>query len=135
MIEPRPSVVRFARAIVRAETANGGVRGYEGAQRALARLHQQLGKLIGPVGFDVLVARSLVVARRAHPKLCGIGTGRGGVLLGLDAVPAEDAEELDEAATAVVAQLMELLVSLIGVDLAMTLLRDVWPTAAEPEIE
>jgi hypothetical protein len=30
---------------------------------------------------------------------------------------------------------MELLVSLIGVDLAMTLLRDVWPTAAEPEIE
>jgi hypothetical protein len=131
MLEPRPSVTRFVKAVARAEQARGG--GAENADvalRILSRLHQSLIKLIGSAGFDVLVARSLVLARRAHPALAGVTASPGGRLAGVDDA-AGDPVARREATMAVVSHFMELLVVLIGEDLAMRLLRDVWPAAAE----
>jgi hypothetical protein len=131
MIEPRPSVTQFIRAVARAELARGGgADAADVAQRILTRLHQSLVKLIGSAGFDVLVARSLVLARRAHPALAGVGAGPGGRLTGVDDA-ARDPVALQEGAMAVVSYFMELLVVLIGEDLAMRLVRDVWPASAE----
>jgi hypothetical protein len=98
-------------------------------RRLIERLHQALGKLIGSAGFDVLLARALVLARRTHPELAGITARPGGALEGLD--DAHGGVALEEGALAIVAHFVELLVVLIGDDLAMRLLRDVWPATAE----
>jgi hypothetical protein len=133
MIEPRPSVTKFVRDVARAELARGGgVNDSDIAQRIMTRLHQQLGKVIGPAGLDVLLARSLVLARRAHPLLAGITAGPGGTLAGFDDA-ATDAVALKESALAIVAHFMELLVVLIGEDLAIRLVHDAWPAVEKDE--
>jgi hypothetical protein len=130
MIEPRRSVTRFVKAIARAEASRGGdVEDSSIAQRITVRLHGELGKLIGPAGIDVLLARSVVLARRTHPILAGITAGSGGTLAGLDA--AVQGPALHEGVMAIVSHFIELLVSLIGEDLAMGLVRAVWPGAEE----
>ena len=132
-MNPRPSVARFARGIVRAEAARGGA-GDDGeiAQRVLTRLHQELGKLIGPAGLDVLLARSVVLARRAHPVLVGVTAGPGGKLAHTDDV-ARDRIGLQEGSVAIISQFIELLVMLIGEDLGFRLVGDIWPAAAKEE--
>jgi len=133
MIEPRPSVTRFARAVARAELAvGGGAHDSDVAQRIAMRLHKALGKLLGPAGIDVLLARSVALARRAHPVLAGVVAGSGGTLAGLDDA-ALQGPELEAGAAAIIAHLFELLVVLIGEDLAMGLIRSVWPAADKEE--
>jgi hypothetical protein len=132
-VEPRPSVTRFVTAVVRFESARAGAaHDSEVIQRIMTRLHQELGKLIGSAGFDVMLARSLVLARRTHPLLTGIMVGPGSTLTGLDQ-PARDPDALQESMAAVVSHFIEILVNLIGEDLAMRLVRDVWPAAAEEQ--
>jgi hypothetical protein len=131
MSEPRPSATRLANAIARAEVARGGgEHDFDVAQRIMMRIHQELGKLLGPAGVDVLLARSVVLARRAHPVLAGITAGPDGTLAGLDDA-ALDGVALQEGAMAIVSHFIELLVVLIGEDLAMRLVGDVWPAAVE----
>ncbi len=133
MIEPRPSVIRFVRAVVRAELARtDGARDSHAAQLVMVRLHKELEKLIGPAGFDVLFARSLLLAQRAHPVLAGITAGQDGMLAGLND-PARDGVALEEGATAIVSHFIELLVTLIGEDLVMRLLRNIWPGVEKEE--
>ena len=133
MIEPRPSVTQFVKTLVRAEVLRGGgVEDSGVAQRITMRLHKELGKLIGPAGVDVLLARSVVLARRAHPVLAGITAGPGGTLVGLDDAALGGAK-LQEGAVAIVSHFIELLASLIREDLAMDLVRGVWPVAEEEE--
>jgi hypothetical protein len=133
MIEPRPSVVRFVSAVVHAEIErSGGAHDSDLTQRIMTRLHHELGKVIGPAGLDVLLARALLLARRAHPLLARITAGPGGTLAGFDeAAPSTVA--LQESATAIVAHFIELMVVLIGEDLAIRLLNDVWPALEEDE--
>ncbi len=132
MIEPRPSVTRFANAVVRAERARSGGHGSDVVQRVMMRIHAELGKVLGPAGVDVLLARSVVLARRPRPVLAGITAGPGGTLAGLDAAGLP-AAELQEGAEAIVAHFIELLVTLVGEDLTMGLVRNVWPEAVEEE--
>jgi hypothetical protein len=128
MTEPRPSVVRFVSAVLRAELERGG----EGhaAQRVMLRLHEGLWKLIGPAGFDVLLARALVLAQKDHPALVGVRAGPDGTLAGFDAALPED-DALRAGTTAIVSRFVDLLVVLVGEDLAMRLVRDVWPELKE----
>jgi hypothetical protein len=133
MTEPRPSVIQFVRAVVRTELARtGGARDCDAVQLVMVRLHKELERLIGRLGFDVMFGRSLLLARRAHPALAGITTGPGGTLAGLDGV-AHDSVALDDGAIAIVSHFVELLATLIGEDLAMHLLRNVWPAVEKEE--
>jgi hypothetical protein len=132
MIETRPSLARFANAIVRAERARDGGHDSSAVQRVMTRIHSELGKVLGPAGVDVLLARSVVLARRAHPVLAGITAGPGGALAGLDEAALQGAA-LQEGSVAIVAHFIELLATLIGEDLAMGLVRNVWPEAVEGE--
>jgi hypothetical protein len=129
MVVPRPSVARFVNEVVRAELVRGGAHS-DVVQRIVLRLHQELSKLIGPAGFDVLLARALVLAQRAHPSLTGVTTGSSGTLAGLDH-PARGDGGQAEAATAIVSEFVELLVTLVGEDLAMRLVRDSLPAGNE----
>jgi hypothetical protein len=133
MSEPRPLVVRFARKVVDVERSRvAGENESDAAQHVLERLYQELAPLLGPAGFDALLARSLVLARRLHPGLAGISVGSRGSLSGLDDAPGENVERA-QGAPAIVSHFVELLVVLVGEDLAMVLMRDIWPTAAEEE--
>lgn len=133
MTEPRPSVTRFVNSAARAEGANAvDERATSVAERILNQFYQRLGKLIGPAGFDALLGRSLVLAQRNRAALAGVTSAAGGKLEGLDAL-ARDESNSDEAALTIVAHFVELLVTLIGEDLALGLLRDLWPTTANPK--
>src|SRR5580704_15123278 len=70
MIEPRVGIRQFATSVVRAAMARG-----DDAQGVTARLYESLANLVGPAGFDVLLARSLVLARRANPFLDNVVAG------------------------------------------------------------
>jgi hypothetical protein len=125
MNEPRPAVARFMRGVLSAELALGA-QDSDVAQRVMARLRSGLEKLMGPAAFDVLLARSLVLAKRTHTALADVTVGPDDRLVGLDGV-ARDGIGVDEGAMPVVAQFMELLANLLGEDLAMRLVRDLWP--------
>ena len=122
--DPRVRFARCVSAIVRAEVERGG----DGhvAQRITARLHEGLWKLFGPAGFDVLLARALVLARKDYRVLNGVAVGPAGTLQGLDHVACEGAV-LEDVAVAIVSRFIELLSVLIGEDLTARLVRHVWP--------
>jgi hypothetical protein len=125
MTEPRRSVILLVQAAARAERGDGdGVRDSDVAQRILTKLHRDIGKVLGSLAFDVMLGRSLALARRAHPVLTGVTVGPDGALSGLDGAAGGDA-------MAIVAQFIELLIVLIGEDLAMLLVRDALPGATE----
>jgi hypothetical protein len=125
MKEPRPAVARLNRVDVCAELALG-TQDSDVTQRVMARLRSGLEKLMGPAAFDVLLARSLVLAKRTHTSLADVTVGPDGKLVGLAGV-ARNGIGVDEGAMPVVAQFMELLFSLVGEDLGMRLVRDFWP--------
>lgn len=118
MIEPS-SVARLVSAHVRLELARDA-----DVERVAARLHERLTKLVGPGGFDVLLARALLLAKRGHPVLVGVDAGPGGMLVGLGDA-ARDPVAVEHAVTAIVANFIELLVVFIGEELTMRLLHEV----------
>ena len=122
MIEPRPAIRRFVTSVVGAATARG-----DDPLGITARLYESLVNLVGPAGFDVLLARSIVLARRVHPILADVATASGGMLSGLGATT--DPVSVQQGVAALVSYFVELLAVLIGEDLAMHLVRDVWPEA------
>jgi hypothetical protein len=134
--EPRESVQRFVRAAAGAELARAAgtldAQESDAAQLVMKRLYQQLAKLLGPAGFDALLARSLVLARRTYPALAGVSVASAGSLVGLGGSRDERVAQ-QPGALAVVAHFIELLVILVGEDLAMVLMRDIWPMAVEEE--
>lgn len=132
MTEPRPPTTRFAYALVRVERARGGGRDSDVARRIMMRLHSELGKVLGPAGVDVLLARSIVLARRSRPALAGVTAAPGGALSGLDELALPGAA-VEEGTVAIATHFIELLVSLIGEELAMGLVGKVWPEALEEE--
>jgi hypothetical protein len=132
MIEPRTSVTQFVSSAARAESARtGDERETLVAQRILMRLREQLAKLIGPAGFDALLERSLVLARRTRPALTrGISVADSNPE-GLEP-SARETSDFDDGSLAIVAHFVELLVALIGEDLALGMLRDLWPATSNP---
>jgi hypothetical protein len=123
MIEPRPSVVKIASAHVRAELVR-----QPGLEAVAVPLHDCLARLVGTGGFEILLSRALVLAKTEHPVLADVTATKGGLLVGLGK-PEHDAVAAEQAAVAVVAQLLELLVVLVGEELTMQLLHGV---LAEP---
>jgi hypothetical protein len=118
MTEPRPSIARLSLAYARAELTRD-----PGGARIAVPLYDSLANLVGANGFDVLLARSIVLARSAYPVLTKIETGPMGVLVGLGDAPQPTAS-IEPALAAIVANFIELLVALLGETLTMHLLHE-----------
>jgi hypothetical protein len=116
MTEPRASVVAFAVAAVHAAQ--------DAPESVTVRLYASLSKLVGTHGFDVLLARSLVLARRTHPWLDGVVAGPGGVLTGILEC-GQSPKSMEVAVVEIVSSFVELLAALIGEGLALRLLDSV----------
>jgi hypothetical protein len=101
-----------------------------GMEASCRRLHARLDPLIGVGGFRALLARALHLATKEFPWLDAVRVEEHPAcgLKGLrEAVKGLDASSVNEAFALVLANIIWLLVTFIGEDIALGLVREVWP--------
>jgi hypothetical protein len=94
------------------------------------RLHERLDPLIGAGGFRALLARALHLAAKEFPWLDAVRVEEHPAceLKGLrEAAKGLDAPSVGEGFALVLANVIWLLVTFIGEDIALGLVREVWP--------
>jgi hypothetical protein len=118
-----------ARRLLLHEAATRDARGYAGtAERVWGKLRDELTGLVGSGGVAALLSRSLVLAQRDFPQLGVVVTRPDLPLAGLaDALNGTRAAESEAVCTALIEQLLGLLVSLMGEDLGLRPVRKLWP--------
>ncbi|MEO7109209.1 MAG: hypothetical protein ABI183_02125 [Polyangiaceae bacterium] len=114
---PRMSAISLAEEVVanQARRKTGSVEG-----EVMARLGADLGKLIGTHGFDVVLARALMLAQRERASLASVRVEPSGTLAGFVADGAESNRDL----VAVLSYLFELLMKFIGDELVTRIVHD-----------
>jgi hypothetical protein len=101
-----------------------------GMEASCRRLHARLDPLIGAGGFRALLARALHLAAKEFPWLDAVRVEEHPAcgLKGLrEAMKGTDASSAGGAFALVLANVIWLLVTFIGEDIAFGLLREVWP--------
>jgi hypothetical protein len=94
------------------------------------RLHKRLDTLIGAGGFRALLDRALFLAKKEHPWLKGVGISDypGCELRALsEAMNGKQPADVKEAFTIILANVIWLLVTFIGEDIAFGLIEEAWP--------
>ena len=92
------------------------------------KLRAQLATLMGKVGFRALLSRALALANAEVPWLRAVHVKADGSFEGLDELGAQvDPDEIFEGRVVLLAQLLGLLVTFIGEELTLRLVREVWP--------
>jgi hypothetical protein len=100
------------------------------AEQACQKLGRRLAQLITAAGYQALLTRALHLARRDFSVLEGVRVGAttdlcfDGLAALLDGV---EPATMRDALTAILAGVIGLLATFIGDDLALRLVRDVWP--------
>ena len=100
------------------------------AVRVCEKLRLSLTRFAGADGFASLLRRSLALARAEVPSLTRVTVNPDCSMDGLEALAAAEADGGAEAAVALAAQLLGLLVTFIGEPLTLRLLRESWPHAS-----
>ena len=100
------------------------------AVRVCERLRLSLTRFAGADGFSSLLRRSLALARAEVPSLNRITINPDYSMDGLEALAADEADGGAEAAVALAAHLLGLLVTFIGEPLTLRLVRESWPDAS-----
>ncbi len=100
------------------------------AVRLCNKLRLSLTRFAGADGFASLLARSLALAREEVPSLNRITVKPDCSMDGLEALAADEADGGAEAAVALAAHLLGLLVTFIGEPLTLRLVREGWPDAS-----
>ena len=109
----------------------------ETAERILDKLRGHLSRKIGAEGFRTLLARALTLTKAQYPYLSAVKVAADGSLSGLheaaELVEAADAAQdgkaqsvSTEGVAALVAQLLELLVTFIGEELTRRIVTTIW---------
>lgn len=99
-------------------------------EQACRKLEDELTNLVGSRGVSALIGRALHLARREHPLLGGVALAAEipvrftGLSESLGAAPAEEAAA---AGAAVLTHLLRLLVTLLGEDLGLRPVHELWP--------
>jgi hypothetical protein len=92
------------------------------------RLRPRLAALMGSVGFRALLSRALVSANAEIPWLRAVHVKADGSLEGLDELEAHvRSDEILEGCVVLLAQFLGLLVTFVGEDLTLRLVRESWP--------
>lgn len=98
--------------------------------RVFTKMKIDLSHLVGAGGASALVRRALAQAQRERPLLQGVAFNPDRGLEGVEeALAGAEAGDVEAAAAAVFAHLLELLVSLLGSDLGLRPVRKHWPGA------
>lgn len=99
------------------------------AVRVLEKLRISLARFAGPDGFASLLRRALALARAEFAPLQTVTAKADGSLEGFEQVAADMSNGGADAAVALVAHLLGLLVIFVGEPLTLRLVRDGWPDA------
>jgi len=92
-------------------------------------MRPRLVALVGSTGFAALLSRALVLARADVVWLRAVDVNAHGSMEGPDELEGQMApEKITEGRVALLSRLLGLLMALIGENLTMQLIRDVWPT-------
>ena len=92
------------------------------------KLHAPLATLMGHNGFCALLARSVVLARADVAGLRAVDVKAGGTLAGWEEMHvACSPQEFSEGQRVTLARLLGLLTALIGENLTLKILRELWP--------
>jgi hypothetical protein len=129
MDTPSPSIRDLARQLLAVEAASQSAansRMHE-AVRVCEKLRVCLIRFAGADGFTALLRRALALARAEVPSLHGITEKADGSIEGLDELAADAPNVGIDAAVAITAHLLGLLVTLIGEPLTVRLVREAWP--------
>jgi hypothetical protein len=94
------------------------------AARVCEKMRAPIAKLAGVAGFRPLITRAVALAKSDAASLDVIEVRSDGSLAGFEAFDSQA-----EAGIVVVARLLELLVTFIGISITLQILRDVWPDA------
>ena len=133
-----PAVLDLARRLLAVEAASQSAadpRGHE-AIRVCEKLRVSLTRFAGVDGFRSLLRRALALARAEVPALHGVTEKADGSIEGLEKVVAAGGNSGvggSDAAVAVTAHLLGLLVTFIGEPLTVSLMREAWPDASLDE--
>ncbi len=132
METPSPSIRALARRLVAVEAARKHPTDEHlpEAVRVCEKLRISLTRLAGPEGFTSLLRRALALARAEIPSLQAVKLKPDGSLEGLEALAGDATGGEAEAAVALTAQLLGLLVTFIGEPLTLRLVREAWPDDA-----
>jgi hypothetical protein len=135
MDSPSASIRAWAQRLLTVEAANKSESDADGLAvlRVFEKLRASLTQFVGADGFTALLRRALVLARADVPSLQTAEITPDGRLEGLQE-PAVDARKDVEAATAITAHLLALLVTFVGEPLTLRLMRNVWPDESSPTI-
>jgi hypothetical protein len=120
------SIRAWAERLLVAEAANESDARGTNVFRVCDKLRASLAQFVGPDGFTALLRRALALARVDVPLLKAAEITAEGHLTGLEEFGG-DAKNHVEAATAITAHLLGLLVTFIGEPLTLTLMRDCFP--------
>ena len=126
MDTPSPSPRTLARHLLALEAqSNGDVDAHgQAAVRVCEKLGRSLTRFAGPAGYASLLRRALALASGDIESLKAIKVEDDGCLTGFAAVALDPA-----GGAAVIARLLELLVTFVGDPITLRLVRESWPDA------
>ena len=120
----------FARRLIdyeAGETKSSGTQ-IPAAFRSCEKLRVHLATFMGNAGFRTLLSRALALAATEVPWLRAVRIKAEGPLEGLEDLQAKlDPDEFLEGGVVLLAQLLGLLVTFIGGNLTVRLVREIWP--------
>jgi len=133
-----PSHHALARWLLTTEVvgAEGPLAAPAAAERVFEKLSKRLAQLITLVGSDALLARAVHLSRAEFPFLDGAQTTPSADELTLrlrESAEGVESSQAAEAFEAVLAILIALLISFVGEDLSLRVLREVWPELPMPQ--
>jgi len=130
MSRATPKMRAFAERLIADEERGNKSPGIKapGALQIFEKLRPHLATLMGTTGFRGLISRALMLAAGEAPWLCRLQVRGDGMVVGFDGTDWwADAEKMTEGNVVLVAQLLGLLVAFIGEQLALQMVREVWP--------
>ena len=125
-----PLMRNFARRLIGFEARENKPAGTQSpaAFRSCEKLRVHLATFLGEAGFRTLLSRALALATAEVPWLRAVRIRADGPLEGLEDLQAKlDRDEFLEGGVVLLAQLLGLLVTFIGGNLTVRLVREVWP--------
>lgn len=138
MSRATPQTRNFAKSLIAYETGENKFAEIKtsAACRVGEKLRPQLATLMGNVGFRALLSRALALANAEVAWLRAVHVRADGTLEGLDELEAQvHPDEIFEGCVVLLAQLLGLLVVLIGENLTLRLVRDTWPKLALNDLD
>ncbi len=126
---PQVAMRKLAHRLLAVEAANGSATDahVHEAVRVCEKLRVSLIRLVGSVGFALLLRRTLAIARAEVPALERVTVNPDGSMQGLEELAADGTDGTADAPVVITAHLLGLLVTFIGESLTLRLVREAWP--------